>query len=151
MTGLLRRVDLPPVWGALAVGAIWLWSGAVSLAPLPGWAIWPGRALVAAGLVWVGWSALMFLRADTPIEPRRTPRALIADGPYRFTRNPIYRGLSWIVAGLALSFGEASALIFALAYRQILLARFARPEGAALEAAFGEAYRAWAARVRSMI
>jgi protein-S-isoprenylcysteine O-methyltransferase Ste14 len=151
MTALLRRIDLPPVWGALAACAIWLWSAAVSLAPLPGWTIWPGRALVAAGLVWIGWSALMFLRADTPIEPRRTPRALIADGPFRFTRNPIYRGLSWIAAGLALSFGEASALLVALAYRQLLLARFARPEAAVLEATFGAAYRDWAARVRSII
>jgi protein-S-isoprenylcysteine O-methyltransferase Ste14 len=151
MRALLRRIDLPPVWGALAVAAIWLWSRTVSLAPLPDWTVWPGRALVAAGLGWVGWSAAMFLRADTPIEPRRTPRTLIAEGPYRFTRNPIYRGLSWIAAGLALSFGEASALVFALAYRQVLLARFARPEGAALEAAFGQAYRDWAARVRAVM
>ncbi len=151
MTARLARLDLPPVWGALAMLAVWLWSESVAILPLPGWAIWPGRALIAAGLVWILWAAWQFRRAGTPIEPRRQPRALLTAGPFALVRNPIYRGLSWIVAGWALSGGEATALLFAPLYAWVLVVRFAKPEAAVLEAAFGEAYRAWAGRVRALI
>jgi protein-S-isoprenylcysteine O-methyltransferase Ste14 len=149
--GLLRRLDLPPVWGAGFAAVVWAWADAVEAFPFADWAIWPGRALIAAGLGWIVWAALEFLRADTPIEPRRTPRALLTGGPFRHTRNPIYRGLVWILAGWAVSCGEATGLVFVAAYAWVLILRFALPEAAAVEAAFGDLYRGWAARTRWII
>lgn len=143
----MRRLDLPPVWGALAALAIWLWAGAVGLLPAP--ALAPlGWALIAGGVALAGWAALWFLRLKTPIEPRHTPRALITEGPYRLTRNPIYRGLIAVVTGWALSLGELSALPIAAAYGWMLHRRFALPEEAVLRETFGQAFEAWAEQVR---
>lgn len=147
MRKLLHYIDLPPVWGAAAAALITLWAQAMTLLPLPGWMLWPGRVLVALGLGWAGWAALFFLLHRTPIEPRHTPRVMLTEGPYRFARHPIYRGLAWIVTGWALAEGEATGVLLALAYAWLLHVRFARPEEAVLRERFPEEYRAWTARV----
>ena len=146
--GPLRHVDLPPVWGAAAAAAIWTMAAAGPLLPLPeaarpvGWVV----MLAAGGLIL--WSALYFLTHRTPIEPRRAPHALITGGPYRWTRNPIYRGLVLGLAGFSLAAGELAGLAVAGVYGWVLLRRFVAEEEAALEAAFGERWRAYAAAVR---
>jgi protein-S-isoprenylcysteine O-methyltransferase Ste14 len=145
MTGL-RRLDLPPVWGALAWAMIALWARVASLAPIPEAVARLGWLAVAAGAGFVIWAAIWFRRLDTPIEPRQTPRALITGGPYRLTRNPIYRGMVWATAGWAIASGELTALGFAAAYAWLLWRRFVLPEEKALAATFGEAYADWARR-----
>jgi protein-S-isoprenylcysteine O-methyltransferase Ste14 len=142
---LLKRLDLPPLWGALFGAAIWLTAHAMLL-PLPGAAIWVGRALIALGLALVLWSAWWFWRKRTPIEPRHTPRALIDDGPFRYVRNPIYRALVLVLAGWTFACGDAAGFIFVAAYEWLLRRRFVAPEEAVLQRTFPEAWRAWAAR-----
>lgn len=144
----MRRLDLPPVWGAGFAVAIWLWSGWASLAPLPGWTLHLGRALMVAGCLWAAWAVLHFLRAGTPIEPGHVPRALVTGGPYRLVRNPMYRGLVWVLTGWALMLGEATAIPFALAYGLLLGRRFAAVEEQVLRETFGQAFDDWAAQVR---
>lgn len=143
----LRLVDLPPVWGALFFVLIAIWARAVPLAPLPGWTVDLGRALMLLGVGWMGWAAWFFWRRRTPIEPRHQPRVMIVDGPFRLVRHPIYRGLIWVVLGWALTEGEGTGVLLALGYGWLLRARFARPEEATLAAAFPQDFAAWKARV----
>lgn len=145
---LLRRLDLPPVWLALfaAVGA--LWARSVDVAPLGGAWVDLGRLLIAAGVGLAAWAAVYFWRAGTPIEPRHTPRALITEGPYRLTRNPIYRGLLLILTGWLLTEGEATGLALVPLYARILWVRFVLPEEFIARQIFGAAYDLWAARTR---
>lgn len=144
-----RGLDLPPVWGALFAALIWLWARYVPIAPLPATpALWGGRALIALGLGLALWAAWRFLKRRTPIEPRRTPRVLLTDGPFALTRNPIYRSFVLILAGWALICGETTAFIFPAAYGWLLLKRFAIPEEAILLETFGQEWRDYAARVR---
>ena len=144
---LLRAIDLPPVWGAVFFVAIALWARLVPLAPLPGWTLDLGRVLMLMGLGWAGWAALLFWRWRTPIEPRHTPRVMLTEGPYRFTRHPIYRGLIWLVLGRALTEGEATAVPLALAYGWVLRRRFAVPEEAVLRRTFPAEFDAWRRKV----
>lgn len=147
----LDRIDLPPVWGALHWGAIWLWSETMNLAPVPE-ALRPvGYAIGAAGALWGVWALAQFRGRGTPVEPGRTPRALVTTGPYRLTRNPMYRGLVWLTLGFVLIRGDLSALPLAALYAWVLSVRFIEPEERALEAAFGEAFRVWAASVRARL
>ncbi|PKQ05039.1 MAG: isoprenylcysteine carboxylmethyltransferase family protein [Alphaproteobacteria bacterium HGW-Alphaproteobacteria-10] len=143
----MSRLDLPPVWGALAALAIWLWARSVAVIPAPGLAPL-GWALIAVGVALTAWAAVWFRRMKTPIEPRHTPSALITAGPYRLSRNPIYRGLILAVAGWALVCGELTALAVAAAYGWLLHVRFALTEEAVLRQTFGRAFEDWAARVR---
>jgi protein-S-isoprenylcysteine O-methyltransferase Ste14 len=147
----LDRLDLPPVWGALHWAAIWLWSETMNLAPAPE-ALRPvGYAIGAAGALWGVWALAQFRGRGTPVEPGRRPRALVTTGPYRLTRNPMYRGLVWLTLGFVLIRGDLSALPLAALYAWVLSVRFIKPEERALEAAFGEAFRVWAASVRARL
>lgn len=148
MSRILRKLDLPPLWLGLFMALSWLWARAVDVAPLgPAWK-WPGRAIELAGLLLIVWAAFWFLRLRTPIEPRHTPRVLITDGPFRWTRNPIYRGLLMILCGWVLTEGEATGLLFAPLYAAVLWTRFVMPEETVARRAFGADYDAWAARTR---
>lgn len=130
--------DLPPVWAfgffLLQVGLAWLWP----LAALGDWARLPGWGLVAAGLALAGWAALWFWRKHTAIEPRKVPKALIVEGPYRLNRNPIYTGMVLVLLGTGLLSGALSALLIVAAFPPIITRRFILGEEAGLRATFGE-------------
>ena len=142
----LRLLNMPPVWLIGFMAAAWglarLW------APLGEALLWPGRGLVAAGIVLIVWSALAFRRARTTIVPHQSPSALVEAGPYRFSRNPIYLADLAILAGVALILGAPLALVLLVPFREVLRRRFIRPEEAMLERDLGPAYLDYKARVR---
>ena len=143
----LRALDLPPVWAALAGAASW---GLARLAPAPGLEppLWTAALPAVLGVALAAWAALGFLRRRTPIEPRREPRALLADGPYRINRNPIYTGITLVLLGWALHLGAFAALLPVAAYPVLIDRRFVRAEEAALRRAFGPEAEAYFARTR---
>ena len=55
--------------------------------------------LIASGIAVAGTAARRFRQAGTNVPTWRPTTALVASGPYRFTRNPIYIGLSAIYLG----------------------------------------------------
>jgi protein-S-isoprenylcysteine O-methyltransferase Ste14 len=75
-----------------------------------------------------------------------TPHALVIDGPYALTRNPMYAGHLVFLAGLIGA--TRSPLAVALFLRQLarFRSRISRDEER-LEALFGDGYRAYRARV----
>jgi len=106
-----------------------------------------GLAVMAAGyLLYRGAGAYRHARAGGH-GMESTPRALVTDGPYALTRNPMYLGHLVFLAGLMGATG--SPLAFAFFARQ--LARFrervARDEER-LERLYGDDYRAYRARVQ---
>jgi len=77
-----------------------------------------GGLAVLAGLGLAGWAWRIFDKAGTSKVPGEVSRVLVTSGPYRFTRNPMYLGLT--IAYL----GEASALleVWPLAFLVLVLA-----------------------------
>jgi protein-S-isoprenylcysteine O-methyltransferase Ste14 len=75
---------------------------------------------------------------------------VMADGPYRYVRNPLYLGLWFMVAGLAFLMPPTGAL-FALVLISIFLLRLILGEEAFLSAQLGEPYRAYLASVPRLI
>jgi len=107
-----------------------------------------GVAFAACGVLFASWAMLRFRLRSTPIEPRNTPKALVADGPYRFNRNPMYTGLTLLLLGLAVWQGSFVALLPAIALPFIITARFIRDEEAGLAASFGDEAQAFFDRTR---
>jgi protein-S-isoprenylcysteine O-methyltransferase Ste14 len=68
------------------------------------------------GLVILLWSFWDFIYAGrgTPL-PLDPPKFLVARGPYRFVRNPMYVGVELILLGESLLFESAILVIYALA------------------------------------
>ena len=144
--GLKLTPDLPPVW--LLVFATLTWVLATYL-PLVVFDVAPlGRLVILIGLALIGWSAIWFWRKKTPIEPGHQPKALIIEGPYRLTRNPIYVGLALILLGYALGQGGLSGLVPVFAFPIVIHRRFVLPEEAMLRAAFPTEAEAYIARTR---
>ena len=143
----LARLDLPPVWAALAALTAWALAAALPLVAIPAPAPLAG-ALVLAGLALIAWTAVLFRRARTPIEPRREASALLTGGPFRINRNPIYTGMALVLLGLAAALGALSAFLPVLAFPLVMTRRFVLEEERRLRAAFGETAEAWLARTR---
>jgi protein-S-isoprenylcysteine O-methyltransferase Ste14 len=107
-----------------------------------------GTVLLAAGLAGAGWGMLAFARARTAIVPMRAARVLVRSGPYRFTRNPMYLGLTAAYVGLAGLFNLAWPLIVLPAVLVALSGLVIAREERHLSAKFGAEYEAYAAQVR---
>jgi protein-S-isoprenylcysteine O-methyltransferase Ste14 len=152
LRALIRAADLPPVWlffCALLVWALARWAPVVDLShPALEWA---GRALIAAGLVVMLWSAMWFNRLGTPIIPRRKPTALIAEGPYRLSRNPIYLADLALLIGWWMIFAPLSGIVAPPLFWWIVTRRFIEPEEDMLRQVFGAEAEAYFARVRRWI
>jgi len=142
---LLRHLDYPPVWLLFFMALVWIMGAA--WAPIGDWMLWPGRALIAAGIALAVWSAWEFRRARTTLIPRGEPSALVTTGPYARSRNPIYLADLMILAGWALVCGTFIGLFLLLPFREVLLRRFILPEEAVLEAHLGAEFAAYRARV----
>ena len=143
---MLRRLDYPPAWLVLFMGAAWvlgrIWS------PLGDALVWPGGLVILAGIALLLWAALGFRRARTTIVPREAPSALVDDGPYRFSRNPIYLADLIILAGWVLTTGQPLGLLLVWPFALILTRRFIEPEEAVLIEHLGRSYGDYRRRVR---
>lgn len=86
---------------AYLVGAIaerWWPTKRISMVPAAGGIGW---ALFGLGAVIAGWGLATFYRARTTTLPGETSSQLATWGPYRFTRNPMYVGLTLAYLGEA--------------------------------------------------
>ncbi len=112
-----------------------------------------GQGLVALALI-AGGGWLIKAAADelewnaTPVCVDDPARALVATGPFRLGRHPMYLGAVAVLAGTATALGAPAAALVAAGYAAWIDLRHARREDAALHARFGPAWRAYAARTR---
>lgn len=106
-----------------------------------------GWMLVALGALLAAWGALTFLRHKTAILPHHPASAIVAAGPYRFTRNPMYLGFTMAYLGGSLTINTWWAMML-LPVVMLLLDRLViQREERYLTAAFGEEYTAYQRRV----
>jgi len=110
-----------------------------------------GGVLLAIGAIIAGWGLVTFHRARTTTVPGEVSSQLVTWGPYRFTRNPMYVGLTLAYlgeAGLLRQVWPVILLPFVLAYVHWVVIRL---EECKLNEAFGEHYTQYRARVRRWI
>lgn len=144
----------PPVLALGAAAAMWVLAEQSGLPRFD----FPGHALLAAGVAAAGLaidlvSVAAFIRARTTVNPLAPDRAntLVVSGLYRFSRNPMYLGMALILIGWAIWLAQPLTLLGAAVFAVLIEALQIRPEEAALEAKFGDAYRAYKKRVRRWI
>ncbi len=107
-----------------------------------------GIGLVAGGLALSGWARVLFLRRGTSVIPFRAASALVEEGPFQISRNPIYVGFIAMYIGGSLVRRSAWPLLLlpgvVIAMQQTVINR----EEAYLERRFGEEYLTYKSRVR---
>jgi protein-S-isoprenylcysteine O-methyltransferase Ste14 len=116
---------------------------------------WPfrlcGVAIVFAGLAFAYWGQKVMKAAGTNIRPDMPTTAIVADGPFELTRNPLY--LSVIVMFVGIGLVIASPIFLVIIVPLVLVLHFGvvLREERYLEAKFGDAYRAYKSRVRRWV
>lgn len=144
-----RPRDIPPLWLFGALVAMWPLDRLAPLAELlaPPWARL-GWVVIAGAVVLLLASAWRFHAVGTGIRPFSPAVALVANGPFRLTRNPMYVGLVGVACGAALCWGSLGPHLASVALWWVLDRRFVRREEVFLRGRFGAAYDAYCHRVR---
>ena len=146
------ELKLPPVAVFLIAGAgMWLirrFLGTAPIAiPLPG--ILAG--LLAAGGVAIGIAGILaFRRLETTVHPMQPDKAtaVVRIGVYRYSRNPMYLGLTLVLCGWAVFLGNPWCFLVVPAF-VLYMSRFQIvPEERALQSLFGAEYQDYLASVR---
>ncbi len=144
-----RPWDIPPLYFALA---ILLMIALHRLLPIARIVPWPwslvGAVAIVGGIALAIWGERRFKRAGTAVRPFAPSSALVEDGPFRFTRNPMYLGMLLVLAGLFLLLGALSPLIVLPAFLWLLQTRFVVHEEAHMQRHFGARYQDYRRRVR---
>ncbi len=144
-----KRIIIPPVWFALGLVAVFLLDRLLPLADFSGpAALGCGAVLILLGAALTGSAAGLFNKADTGIVPFSEATALVTSGAFRFSRNPMYLGLTLALLGAALVAGSAGSLLAAPVFMLIIESRFIRDEERMLREVFGEEYEDYRRRVR---
>ena len=146
------ELKIPPPVVALLIGvAMWFCSRFGPVLELP--LLVRVAAFVAIGLLG-GVTAFAgnreFRRAKTTINPFRPQNAtaLVTSGVYRFTRNPMYLGLTLLLLGWAMFLCSACALVGPVLFALYVNCFQIKPEEKILSAKFGAAYSEYVSRVR---
>jgi protein-S-isoprenylcysteine O-methyltransferase Ste14 len=120
--------------------------------------IWPGiwvqllGALVLVLATWLTVSALRTLaRHKTSPEPWKPTAELVQDGPYSFSRNPIYLSFALMYLGFSCVFNSLFALIVFIPVLIVVDRTQMQREERYLETVFDEEYRRYKSRVRRWI
>ena len=133
----------------LSMFALHHWLPLANLTPPP----WrqSGVVLIIPSILILLYSGLSFIKAKTAMLPFSGATALVTDGLYRFTRNPMYLGMVLFLLGVAILLGSLSALAPVIAYIWIIDRQFIRNEELFLQGIFGKEYLAYRKRVRRWI
>jgi protein-S-isoprenylcysteine O-methyltransferase Ste14 len=140
---------LPPLlYGvALAAGFLMQW-----LAPRPILSstarYWAGGVLLASGVLLAIWGRRVMEQAGTNVNPSLPTTAVVATGPFRFSRNPLYVALTLIYVGLALLANALWVLMLIVPVLLVMHYGVVRREEIYLDTKFGDAYRSYRSRVR---
>jgi protein-S-isoprenylcysteine O-methyltransferase Ste14 len=115
----------------------------------------PPRALITGGwwLFWIGMivahaGVFTFALAGTTMFPFRKASRLVTHGPYRFTRNPMYLGLTVAYIGLSVALNTAWPIIVLPLMLWLLVKTVIEVEERYLTAEFGDDYVQYTKRVR---
>lgn len=104
--------------------------------------------LIIGGLLLDGMAAGLFRRRGTAVEPWKPSTALIIEGPYRFSRNPIYLGFAVTYLGLAIAMDSWVVLLLLLPCLAVVDRFVIRREERYLAAKFGAGYDSYRRKVR---
>jgi protein-S-isoprenylcysteine O-methyltransferase Ste14 len=108
-----------------------------------------GSFMLATGIAIGISSVYSFRKASTTILPAGRPTtAIVENGPYRFTRNPMYVAMACAYVGLAVLLNNVWALVLLPIVLVVVDRAVIRREERYLTAKFGQPYREYCARVR---
>ncbi len=138
-----------PFLAAMVVGAGLHHLRPIRVRPV-GWAPL-GIVIVLLAVLVLLWAMAAFRRKRTPLEPWKATRAIVDDGPFAFSRNPVYIAFAMVEVGVGL-WSDKLAVVALVIVPVVLIATMVVPrEEEYLRRKFGAEYLAYCARVRRWV
>jgi protein-S-isoprenylcysteine O-methyltransferase Ste14 len=110
-----------------------------------------GILILIVGLVINTKGSLLLSRSKSTFIPQEAPSMLIINGPFRFSRNPIYLGGVIIILGISVLMGSIIAFLAPIITFLIVEFYFIPIEEKKLEESFGNKYLEYKNQVRRWI
>lgn len=110
-----------------------------------------GCFFIAFGIAMNLWSDSKFKQRETTVSPFGRPTTLVAEGPFRISRNPMYVGMASILLGVAMLVGSLIAFACPAIFVVVIQAKFLPVEEKNLEDTFGNKYVDYKKSVRQWI
>lgn len=107
-------------------------------------------------LIWFGifiniWAWAIFRKKQTTLNPFKKPTKFDVSGPFKFTRNPMYLGMTLVLLGMSICFASLSTFIFPILYIIIIKIYYIPFEEKTMEKEFGKKYLDYKKKVRRWI
>ena len=109
---------------------------------------WPS---VVAGLAIGLLGFRQMKRAQTNVDPRKPTTAIVSEGPYRYTRNPLYVGMTLIYGGFTARANALPAALLLPVVLTVMRRGVIEREERYLERKFGDEYLQYKRQVRRWI
>jgi carboxymethylenebutenolidase len=132
---------------AFGVGLAVQWLLGISVA-VPQLVRIAAAAVIVAGSLVVAWAFATLRRAGTTPNPNGATSVLVSEGPFRFSRNPVYVAMLAMYLGAAAITGWPGPLITIAPLVWVMSWGVVRREERYLAWRFGDAYRRYRAKVR---
>ncbi len=110
-----------------------------------------GILIFILGLSLTFYSFYMFKKNKTPILPGQKPTFAVVEGPYRFTRNPMYLGVATALLGVSIYIGNLLSLLSPLIFFLAMNFIYVPFEEKLMENIFGGKYLDYKRKVRRWI
>ena len=143
---------LPPVYFLVALVAM---AGLHFVWPVAQYVSFPGTLI---GLVPLGAGVALNIAAErqfkhhqTTVKPFQESTALVTGFPFSLSRNPMYVGITLMLAGVALLLGTVTPWAPVVVFPVLMDLRFIRMEERMLAETFGSEWEQYRARVRRWI
>ncbi len=146
----MKHLDVPPVWLLAFALAAWMQARFLPLGLSlegPVTDLLSGL-LIGGGLVLVALALSEFRKHHTTVIPNREASAMIQQGIYKRSRNPIYLADVLILAGLVLRFDAVVSLALVPIFAWVLEQRFIIPEENMLRRKFRADFARYAQKTR---
>jgi protein-S-isoprenylcysteine O-methyltransferase Ste14 len=139
----------PLAWGLAVLAGLALdWLAPLPFLPTDLPAGWLGALVFGLALALFAWAIVTMTRAGSNVPTNRPTTTIVEDGPYRFTRNPIYLGMFLGLIGLAIAFDTLWLLMMLVPFVLVIRYGVVAREEAYLDRKFGDVYRGYRSRVR---
>lgn len=110
-----------------------------------------GILALILGLSITFYSFHLFKKNKTPIIPGQKPEFMVIEGAYKFTRNPMYSGVTIGLFGVSFYIGNFISFLSPILFFLIMNYQFVPKEEKMLEQIFGKKYIDYKKRVRRWI
>ena len=109
-----------------------------------------GVAFVVLGCAIMISAVLGFRHRKTTVNPFRPDKssALVIDGLYEYTRNPMYLGMAFMLLGVQIALGYAPNILWVILFVIYMTQYQIKPEERALTKIFGGEFTAYMQKVR---